>query len=451
MGALDRIRARLADALLAEERLAPAVELVRTGQGQELRATSLAAPPQYLRDAWVDVDTSTGQAVGPESAARHIDVYACVRVLGDAVGSLPLHVYQRQPDGGRERADSTGVARLLAAPHPALTPSAFKATVMAHLTLWGNAYVAKLRPRARAGVGALWPIDPARVGVGLDGSQPVYIINKGTTDDYEGVFTPRDIIHIKALSTDGLVGLSPIQQARNALGLGIAMEEYAARFFANSAHPSGVLQVPGLLSDDARERLKGDWNAMHQGMRLSHRVAVLEAGMVWQAIGMPNTDMQFLEQRKLSATQIARLFRVPPWMIAADDGGSLTYSNTEQQQLAFMTHSVRPWLVSIEEALRLDEDLFDREGPLYPEFDMDAAMRSDTLSRAQAYEKALGGTGRPAWMTVNEVRQRENLPSIEGGDELNEPEAPTGAGEGEAAPAEEPGAATATEPQEAAS
>lgn len=350
--------------------------------------------------------TGSGQTVTPDTALRHSDVYACVRVLSDTAASLPLHIYRRGPEG-RERVSDTLTARLLDRPSPTMTQATFTAAVIANLNLWGNAFVAKFRDPNRP-VQQLGIIHPSRVQVSVEAGEPVFRVAPSSTNGgAAGVYSRREILHVKGLTTDGVVGLSPLTQAAEAIGLGQAMQGYASRFFSQSAHPSGVLEHPGRLTPEAAERLRKDWEAKFRGVENSSRVAILEDGLSWRAISIPMHDAEFLAQRRYSATEIARVFRVPPYMIGADSGGnSMTYSNVEQELSAFLIHSVRPWLVAIEQAMRADDDLFPEGAEDYPEFVIDAVLRADTKTRAEVYAIATGGA---AWLRPSEVRERENL------------------------------------------
>jgi HK97 family phage portal protein len=211
---------------------------------------------------------------------------------------------------------------------------------------------------------------------------------------------------VKALSTDGLVGLSPVRQCRVALGLSSTLAEHAARFFENDARPSGIVRLgqSGAEANQASlKNLRESWDSKHRGVSNAHRVAIVSGEVDFVPVAMPLEDAQFLGQRELSAQEVCRIFRVPPWIVGARDGGSLTYSNVEQQSLHFVTYSLRPWLVLIEQALSADRDLF--TGPAYCQFLMDALLRGDSATRADVYTKALAG----GWMTVNEVRRLEDM------------------------------------------
>lgn len=365
------------------------------------RRSTLRQPDQVLVDALTGGATYAGPTVNSSTALAHVDVFACVRVLAQSVGALPLIVYRRTASG-RERADDARIARLLAAPMPGVTQGGLFANATAHLQLWGNAYVAKYRDASGA-VSQLGLLDPSQMMVEVRGGEPFYRYAR-----IEGEMSRRDILHVKGFSVDGVYGVSPIGQARQTLGLGLALEEHAARFFSNGAHPSGVIQMPVSPTEEQIKRFRESWDAMHSGTSRAHRPAILVGGASWQPIGMPPEDAQFVEQRKLSTTQVCRVFGVYPWMVFGDSGDSLTYANVEQQQIAFVTHSLRPWLVTIEQALQADDDLFGSAATgLYPEFLIDALLRGDAATRAAVYAAATGGK---PWMTRNEVRRAENLP-----------------------------------------
>lgn len=353
---------------------------------------------------------SVGPAFGGMSvdqAMRLADVYACVRVLADNVGSIPLVCYQRS-DAGRVRDRVSIAARVLDRPSPAVTQAGLMASMTAHLVTAGEVMVAKVR-NPLGDIGQLHVVDPRRVSVAVRGGEPEFRI-----DGKDTVFTRRDVLHVKGMSFDGVRGVSPITQTRAALQAGLTMEEQAEAFTRNAATPVGALKVAGELSDEAADRLSAQWQATYGG-RNRGRVAILEDGTEFQSISISPVDAQFVEQRKLSSTQIARIFRVPPYMIGAESGSSMTYSNVEQETLQLVTHTLRPWLVAIEQAFANDEDLFPVGSGRYPEFLIDAILRADTKTRYEAYSLALGGA---AFMSVNEPRARENLPVVAGGDQV---------------------------------
>jgi HK97 family phage portal protein len=369
----------------------------RGDHSEERALTRSSLPPSML------ADVPGAAVVNPRTALQIADAYACIRALADAAASLPLIAYRRTATG-RQRLENR-TADLLARPAPATTQSGLIGQMVAHLNLHGNAYLGKFR-NGDGLVDQLALLHPDRVTPELKGGRPVYTVTglKGE----RSIHGPDDIIHVKGLSTDGLVGLSPVKQCATALGLSSNLTEHAARFFENDARPSGIIKLdtPGLVvPQDRLQSIAEAWTTGHAGIRNAHRIAVVSGQIDFQPVSMPMEDTQFLQQRELSAQEVARIFRVPPWIVRAKDGGSMTYSNTEQQALHFVTYSLRPWLVAIEQALSADTDLFLER--TYCEFLLDALLRADSATRAQVYTAALHPeTG---WMTRQEVRRLENL------------------------------------------
>lgn len=354
-----------------------------------------------------------GGKPNPRTALEIGDVWACVRVLSSAASSLPLHVYRRRDDG-RERMDNQAAA-LLRNPAPATTTANMVGQLMAHLLCWGNAYAGKFRD-SDGRVQQLGLLAPDRVAPEVKAGRPSYVVTG--SDGRQTRHDQSDIIHIRGLSTDGLVGLSPIRQCRVALGLSDTLVRHAADFYENAAVPKGLLklqhfgdasaQVAELREGWEGNRIAGDVNeyGTQRGPANAHRIAVVSGDVEFQAISLPMDDIEFIASRKLAAVEVARIMGVPPHLIGADPGSSLTYQTAETAALDFAKFSLRPWLVTIEQALSADRDLF--TGNTYCEFEMDGLLRSDSATRAQFYASALDPiTG---WMSRDEVRKLENLP-----------------------------------------
>jgi HK97 family phage portal protein len=341
-----------------------------------------------------------GVWVNPNTALATPTVWSCVRVLADAASSCPLLMYRRLPDDSRRRVGGR-TAELLQRPAEGTTQADLIATLMAHLTLWGNAYLGKYRDQDGR-VDQLLPLDPSQVQVERRAGRIVFSVV--TVDGHLVELGLDDVIHIKALSNDGLVGLSPITQMRTALVLDDSVRTASTSLFTNNGRPSGVLTGPRLSQDQA-DRIKETWNSRLGGDQAG-AIAVVTGNLEFTPLSMHADDAQYVEARKLSATEIARCFRIPPWLIGAGDDSSMTYSNTESQMIAFTTLSLQPWLRSIEQALTNDPDLFSTNQ--YCEFLIDALLRADSRTRAEVYAMALDP--QKGWMTRDEVRRAENLP-----------------------------------------
>jgi HK97 family phage portal protein len=355
--------------------------------------------------------TSSGKPVNEHTAMQMTAVYSCVRILSETLAGLPLHVYKYNNTGGKEKYLKHPLYKLLHdEPNPEMTSFAFRETLMSHLLLWGNAYAQIIR-NAKGEVIALYPLMPNKMTVDRDANGRLFYLYQRSSEDTPSLgkdsqvyLTPADVLHIPGLGFDGLVGYSPIAMAKNAVGLAIATEEYGAKFFANGAAPGGVLEHPGTIKDP--QKVKESWNAAYQGSANSHRVAVLEEGMKYQPIGISPEQAQFLETRKFQINEIARIFRVPPHMLA--DLEKSSFSNIEQQSLEFVKYTLDPWVVRWEQSM-CRVLLSDSEKPtVFIKFNVDGLLRGDYASRMNGYATARQN----GWMSANDIRELENLDRI---------------------------------------
>ena len=296
--------------------------------------------------------SSSGKRVNERSAMQMTAVYSCVRILSEAVASLPLHVYKYTETGTAKATEHPLYTILHDEPNPEMTSFVFRETLMTHLLLWGNAYAQIIR-NGRGEVIALYPLMPNRMTVDRDEHGRLYYEYKRSNDDAPinkkstVRLSPSDVLHIPGLGFDGLVGYSPIAMAKNAIGLAIATEEYGSKFFANGAAPSGVLEHPGTLKDPAR--IRESWQQTFGGSANSNKIAVLEEGMKYTPISISPEQAQFLETRKFQINEIARIFRVPPHMIG--DLEKSSFYNIEQQSLEFVKYTLDPWVSRWEQSI----------------------------------------------------------------------------------------------------
>ena len=358
--------------------------------------------------------STAGKSVNIESALGITAVYACVRVLADGVAALPLPLYRRLPRG-KERAPDHPLYRLLHdQPNPWMTPYTLKETLMGHVLLRGNAYANIVRDRSGYPV-ELWPLRPASM-LDIRESESGQLIYLYRVPGGEAVKIPQsEMFHIRGLSPDGLRGYSPITVHREAMGLTMAEEEFGARFFSNGAIPQGVLQAKARLSKTAVDNLRESWNAAHQGLSQSHRVAILEEGVEWKATGVAMEDAAWLAGRTFQLDEMCRIFRVPPHKVY--ELTRATFSNITDQELQFQGDSLVPWLVRLEEQVNISLLSPSDRRIYYAEFLVDAALRADISKRYEAYFRARQG----GWMNSNEIRERENLNPFEGGDDYWQP------------------------------
>lgn len=258
---------------------------------------------------------------------------------------------------------------------------------------------------------------PNKMSVDRDGNgQLYYSYYRGSDEairdkEHTVILKPTDVLHIPGLGFDGLVGYSPIAMAKNAIGMAIACEEFGARFFANGAAPSGVLEHPGTIRDPAR--LRETWQSQFGGASNSGKVAILEEGMKYTPISISPEQAQFLETRKFQINEIARIFRVPPHMVG--DLEKSSFSNIEQQSMEFVKYTLDPWVIRWEQSLQRALLNHMEKEKYFFKFNLEGLLRGDYQSRMNGY--AIGRQN--GWMSANDIRELENLdriPAEEGGD-----------------------------------
>lgn len=361
--------------------------------------------------------TTSGKNVNEMTALQTTAVYACVRILAEAIASLPIHVYKHTDEGKEQDVNHQLYYLLHDEPNPDMTSFVFRETLMSHLLIWGNAYAQIIRD-GRGQVLALYPLLPDRVSVKRDDKGKLYYVYQRSEEDNPNfkdkgniILKKSEVLHVPGLGFDGLIGYSPIAMAKNAVGMTLATEEYGASFFANGANPGGVLEHPGILKDPSKVR--ESWNQVYQGTNNSHKVAVLEEGMSYKTIGIPPNEAQFLETRKFQINEIARLYRIPPHMVG--DLEKSSFSNIEQQSLEFVKYTLDPWVVRFEQAFQKALLLPDEKRTYFIKFNVDGLLRGDYQSRMNGY--AIGRQN--GWLSTNDIRRLEDMNPLskeEGGD-----------------------------------
>ena len=357
----------------------------------------------------VGMRSSTGLNVTSMSAMRLSAVYSCVRVLSETFAVLPFKLYKMRDDGGRDLVTDHWLYRLIAKrPNAFQTPFEWREMIQGHLCLRGNAFN-ELTIDSNGQITDLLPIHPDRIKAQqLTNGDYCYLVTD--LDGTQRRLSRGKVWHLRGLSNDGITGMNPIEIAADVLGLGIAAQTYGARFFANDARPGGWIEMTGKFADnEAKEEFKRSWQEA-QGGRNRGKTAVLQAGMTYKPLAVNNNDAQFLETRKLSRSEIASLFRIPPHMIG--DLEKATFSNIEQQSLDFVIHTMTPWAErwesSIESVLMLSDD-----ANLEVEFDFANLLRGDRTARALFLKAGIND----GWMTRNEARISEGMNPIDGLDE----------------------------------
>ncbi|EFE9360667.1 TPA: phage portal protein [Escherichia coli] len=350
--------------------------------------------------------SSSGKVVTADKAMRLSAVWACVRLLSESVSTLPLKVYERQPDGSRKLAQSNTVYQVLCRrPNPEMTPSRFMLMVVASICLRGNAFVEKLFIGSR--LVSLVPLLPQNMVVKrLDNGRLQYTY---TENGKQRVIPTEKVMHIRGFGLDGVCGMMPTMAGVDVFGAAMSVDESAAKIFENGLQSSGFLSAEQALDKDQRERLRGYMQAF-TGSKNAGKIMVLEGGLKYQNVTMNPEAAQLLESRSFSIEEICRWFRVPPFMVGHTTKQSSWASSLEGMNLQFLTHTLRPLLINIEQ--EISRCLLNGDEDVFAEFSVEGLLRADSAGRAAYYTSALQN----GWMSRNDVRRLENMPPIEGGD-----------------------------------
>lgn len=352
---------------------------------------------------------ASGKSVTEQTAIQISAVYACVRVLAETIASLPLHVYESDGKGGSRIAREHPLDYLVHdAPNEEMTSYQWREQMMTQILLHGNSYSQIVRS-GKTNILSIYPLMSGSMTV--DRAENGKIQYEYATSDGESILLdPAEVLHIPGMGFDGIMGYSPIALMKTTLGLTLAAEEYGSKVFSNGATPSGVLTHPNRPKD--MEAVRRSWNKAYGGSANAGKVAVLVEGMKFERISMPNNEAQFLETRKFQVSEICRIYRVPPHMVG--DLEHATFSNIEHQSISFAVHTIRPWLVRIEQAMNKALLAEGDRGKLFFQFNMDGLMRGDYKSRMEGYAIARQN----GWMSANDILSRENMnpiPDEEGG------------------------------------
>lgn len=377
------------------------------GRSLENPSTSLSDPDAWLTDWSGGGPTLSGVAVTTETALTHAAVYACNRVLCESIAALPVGLFRRREGGDVEPADGEPEHTLVSrAPSENYSSYTFRSTVQLGLGLSGNGY-AILKRNAR---GRVTEMRLLRKGESI----APFFHDERLFYEFNGpgsrqVLTPDEVLHIAAMSTDGINGRSPIAVLRETIGMGLAASQFAASAYANGGRVTGVLKTPQSLKTEQVKQVQDGWRRMAGGAKRGGIPPVLTMGMEFQPIGMNLADAQFISAAKLTTQDIYRAYRIPAHMVG--DLERATFSNIEQQSLEFVQYTLLPWVKNWEAELNRKIIPIRSQGEYFFRFNLEGLLRADFKTRWESYTKAI------QWGILNrdEVRGLENLNRIPGG------------------------------------
>lgn len=354
---------------------------------------------------WIGT-SSSGKVVTADKAMQLSSVWACVRLLSESISTLPLKVYERQPDGSRKLAQNNAAYQVLCRrPNPEMTPSRFMLMVVASVCLRGNAFVEKLFIGKK--LVSLVPLLPQNMVVKrLDTGQLQYTY---TENGVKRVIPTDRMMHIRGFGLDGVCGMMPTMAGVDVFGAAMSVDEAAAKIFENGLQSTGFLSSENALTKEQRDRLRKNLQSFI-GSKNAGKLMVLENKLTYQNVTMNPEAAQLLESRSFSIEEICRWFRVPPYMVGHTTKQSSWASSLEGMNLLFLTHTLRPLLVNIEQEIA--RCLLNGDDNLFAEFSVEGLLRADSAGRAAYYTSALQN----GWMSRNDVRRLENMAPIEGGD-----------------------------------
>lgn len=371
-----------------------------------------------IRSVFGAYSSSSGVSVDERRALSWSALDAAVQIVATTIATLPMGV-KRRLDRGREDMRDHSLWRVLSErPNPEQSPVEFWETYVSNIMLWGNGLAKIVYEDGQ--ITEVWPLNPDRVRILrrkgdakliYQVTLPSSAVHPRQTERKQNLFA-EEVFHTRGFAPSGIIGSSLADKHRETIGLGLVTERYVAQFFGQGATPGGVLEVDDTLSDAAHKRMKDDWNAEHGGWENSHGVAILEEGAKFRAIMADPEKAQATELRKLNITEASRITRVPPHMLA--ELSRATFSNIEQQSLNFIIHTIRPWQVRIEKRAALDLlREAERRSGVFVKINTEGLLRGDSKARANFYN-TLVNIGA---LSPNEVREKEDMNPVEGGDQ----------------------------------
>lgn len=365
--------------------------------------------------------TVSGINIGNDSALTIATVFACINNISTDVAKVPIKVFQKK-NGKRVELDDHPLRYILdKQSNPYMTAMSYRQASTAHILGWGNLYSEIVRD-SDGSIAELYPLSPSQTTLKRDKKSGRFYFETYSTEGQKFEIWAENILHVPGLGFDGYQGYNVIHYARESLGLAKATETFGSSYFGNGTSPGGYLEHPGQLSEAAQKNLLDSISKTHSGPEKAHKILLLEEGMKFNQSTIPPEESQFLETRQFSIPEICRWFRMPPHKVS--DLSRATFSNIEEQSLEYVTDTLVPWFRRWEQAIwmKLLSEQEKRDG-IYVEHVAEGLLRGNIQARYTAYQIAIGNNNNPGFMTINEIRERENLNPMFDGDELFTPQA----------------------------
>lgn len=372
----------------------------------------------FWKSTMIGSRSDSGIVVNSDKAMTLAWVWQAVNTISNDIARLPVILYDKRNPDDRVRATThPGYSLLKRAPNPYMSPKTLLSVLMKNALLSGNG-VAWIQRDGRGAPIALYPLPPDNVTLEVVNNEPIYVVQFPYQDKSEKVaLSFRDVIHIKNLTNNGYWGYDTISYARNSIGLGLATEQHGNRFFKNNARPSVVLETDGTIDKERADNLLASWNEMHAGSNNAYKTALLSGGMKAKIMSINNDNAQWLDSRKFQRQEVASWFNIPPHKLG--DSSKTSFSSLEAENRSYADMTLMNWIVEIEQ--QLDNKLLtarQRQRDQYNfEFLTAGLLRADLITRYQSYQIGISSE----FLSPNEVRKLENMPSREGGDTYQNP------------------------------
>ncbi|MDH0300636.1 MULTISPECIES: phage portal protein [unclassified Pseudomonas] len=353
--------------------------------------------------------TKAGVRVTVKTALSISMVWSCVKILSESLSGLPLKLYEDKQGRRALVAGNDPMLKLLRKPNPFMTRLNFLKFVVVNMALRGNAFALIERNVHGTPIG-LVPLDGRSVKIDTE-EELTYLVTPKEGETFP--VSPEYMLHFKLFSLDGIVGLSPIEYQAETMGLAKAGQQWSARFMRKGGFTGGYVIYEQFLTEAQQARILAKFPDVRKGDADDiGKMAILQGNPKIVPAGISQKDAQFIESQQFQEEALAGIYGVPLWLANRAGKTSIMGSNLEQQLTGFITFGLKPYIDSVED--ELNDKLFG-SGQRFVEFVVEGLLRADSAGRASYFQAALGGSGGSGWLSIDEVREKENYPPL-GGD-----------------------------------
>ena len=367
---------------------------------------------RVIREVMGGGSTTSGVAVSNEKAMQHATVYSCVNILSRVIGMLPCHMMIKEGNNREIASDFSLYSILHDLPNEWMTSMEFWGMAMNHLALRGN-FVAIKNKDARGNIRELIPVAPGMLQDVTQNKDYSLTYKLRMPDGSNLNISNSEIFHLRGMVMNGYMGVNPIQYIRESIGLGLATEEFGARYFGSGTHPGMILEHPGKLSPQAHSNLKQSMGETYSGLGKAHKLMLLEEGMKAHAVTINPEDSQFLETRKYQKSEIVDIFMGNPLTLMGSGDSTPTFASAEQFSISFVTYALMPWLVTIEKAIYRDLLTPSERNKYYAKFKAEGLQRGSFADQTAGFATLID----KEVLSPNDVRSILDMNPYPGGEE----------------------------------